>query len=203
MRAFQTMTTARGSITIIHDAALVDVMAHAISPGLVGMIRSPVVRRQVLRNLAAAPEARLTVAVADATLIGHVAVAPSFGRWQTLPHVREIAFEVAREWRRLGVLTRLLDVALADPAVEDEIVLAFLWPSAWDLGHVGLQPTSYRRLLVALGEQRRFRTVATDEPEIAYGGALIARVGRRVTNPAVASFDQARYRHGAPRRAAA
>ena len=203
MQELQTMETARGPITIIHDAALVDVEAHEISPGLVSMIRSPIVRRKVLRDLAAAPEARLTLALADGMLIGHVAVTASFGRWLALPHVREIAFEVAREWRRFGILSRLLDVALADPAVEDEILLAFLWPSVWDVEHVGLQPTNYRGMLTAVGMQRGFLPVPTDEPEIAHGGRLIARSGSRVPATALTAFAGARYLGRTAERAAA
>ena len=133
MRTMELLDTAQGPVTIIHDAALVDVEAYDLSPGLVGLMRSPIVRRKVLRNL------------------------------------------------------------VADPAVEDEILLAFLWPSAWDVQHVGLQPTSYRAMLSAVGAEHGFRPVGTDEPEIARGGGLIPRTGRRVPADAVTAFDGARY----------
>jgi hypothetical protein len=163
-----------------------------VDPGLTSLMHSPLVRKSVLRNLAADPGARLTLAVVGETLIGHYAIGPSFGRWQAVPRVREVAFEVARGWRRLGILGRLGEIALADPAVEDEIVLAFLWPAAWDVEHVGLQPTRYRAMLTELGMRYGFVPVQTDEPELFYGGALLARVGARVPDEACAAFDRAR-----------
>jgi hypothetical protein len=202
MRALQSIDTASGAVTIIHDAALADVEAYAVDPGLTSMMHSPVVRRSILRNLAAEPGARLTLAVVGGTLVGHYAIGPSFGRWQALPRVREVAFEIARGWRRLGVLGRMGDIALADPAVEDEIVLAFLWPAAWDIEHVGLQPTRYRAMLTDLGTRYGFHRAQTDEPELAYGGALLVRVGARVPADAVAAFEGARIL-GVPRYPAA
>jgi acetoin utilization protein AcuA len=199
MRTLQEIDTASGAVTIIHDASLADVEAHTVDPGLTSLMHSPLVRRSVLRNLAADPRARLTLAVAGGRLIGHYAIGPSFGRWhpsfgrwQALPRVREVAFEIARGWRRLGILERLGDVALADPAVADEIVLAFLWPSAWDIEQVGLQPTRYRAMLTELGVRYGFRPVETDEPELVYGGALLVRIGERVSADARAAFEHAR-----------
>jgi hypothetical protein len=203
MSAQTTVEAPSATFTIIHDATLADVERHELSPGLTSLIRSPIVRRRVLRDLAAMPGSRLTLAVADGAIVGHLAVAPSFGRWVRLPRVREIAFEVASECRRLGLLTRMMDLALADRSVEDEILLAFLWPSAWDVEQTGLQPTSYRRLLTELGERGGFLPVATDEPEIAYGGALLARVGARVPSYAVAALKRAQFLRGAPHPAAA
>ena len=103
----------------------------------------------------------------------------------------------------MGVLARLLNVALADPAVEDEILLAFLWPSAWDTAHERLGPAAYRERLIAIGAQHGFRPVGTDEPEIAYEGGLIVRIGARVPCDAVVTFYRARYLRRPQRRAAA
>ena len=203
MKTVHEITTQAAAYSIIHDATLADVERHELSAGLTSLIRSSVVRRKVLRDLAAASGWRLTLAVADGVIVGHLAVAASFGRWEKLPRVREVAFEVAREWRRHGVLTRMFEVALADPSAEDEIILAFLWPSAWDVEQTGLQPTSYRRLLVELGERRGFVQVPTDEPEIAYSGALLARLGARVPAYAVAAFRRALFHRGAQRPVAA
>lgn len=197
------MNAAPSTLMIIHNAMPADVEAYDLSPGLVGLMHSPTVRRKVLRGLAAEPAARLTLAVANGAIVGHVAVASSFGRWLTLPRVREIAFEVAREWRRLGVLTRLLNVAMADPGVEDEILLAFLMPSAWDTGYERLGPLGYRERLTTIGAKHGFRPIATDEPEIGYEGGLLARIGGCVPRGAVAAFEQARYLGHTERRAAA
>jgi hypothetical protein len=203
MRTDQTIETARGRVTIIHDAAPTQLESLTLDPGLVSLVRSATVRRRVLLTLSVNPAARLTIATHAGMLIGHAGVGPSFGRWAALPRVRELAFEVARDWRRQGLLGRLTDVALADPAVEDEIVLAFLWPSAWDLEGTRLQPSAYHNLLVAAGARGGFRIVGTDEPELGYGGTLMVRVGARVPAAALEACERARYTGRVPMLAAA
>ena len=150
---------------------------------------------KICAGLAAAPDARLTLAVSDGRIIGHSASGPSFGRWLDLPRVREVAFEVSRSWRHRGIASKLTDRAMADPAVEDEILLGFLWPSAWDTEHARLSRMAYRDLLIRFTDRYGFRTMGTDEPEIALqeGGRMIVRFGSRVPCPAVATFLDARY----------
>jgi GNAT superfamily N-acetyltransferase len=203
MHAIRTLQTARGPVALIHDATPATVDALALDPGLNSLVRSPTVRRRVLLALAANPAARLTIAASGGALVGHAGIGPSFGRWAALPRARELAFEVARDWRRQGLLGRLIDAALADPAVEDEIVLAFLWPAAWDLEGTRLQPAAYRDLLMATGARGGFRVVGTDEPELGHGGALMVRIGARVPAAAVEAFERARYAGRTPALAAA
>jgi hypothetical protein len=200
MRTISHQPAAGDGVTIIHDASIADVSGLDIDPGLTSLMRSPTVRRSVLLKLAADPAARLTLAVHDRRIIGHLAVGPSFGRWKDLPHIREVAFEVSRDWRHRGIATRMTDIASADPEVENEIQLAFFWPSAWDLDHERLNRMSYRDLLAGFTARYGFRRVGTDEPEIRLqqGGALAARIGARVPCHAVAAFARARYQ--APRR---
>lgn len=195
MRIISSPGAAPAGITIIHNASIADVAAFEIDSELSSIIRRPAVRKSILRNLAAAPNARLTLAVRDGLIIGHSAVGPSFGRWVELPRVREVAFEVSRTWRRAGVATRLSEAANNDPAIEDEILRAFLWPSAWDTEFEGMTRTAYRDRLSAFVSRYGFRQVGTDEPEIALqdGGRLLVRVGARVPCHAVAAFTQARY----------
>jgi hypothetical protein len=195
MRTTSLIPVAGAAVTIIHNASVADVAAFEIDPGLTSIIRRPAVRRQILHDLAAAPDARLTLAVSDGLIIGHAAVGPSFGRWLALPHVREIAFEVSRSWRHGGIAAQIIGRAMADPAVESEILLAFLWPSAWDTEHARLSRIAYRDLLTDFIGRFGFRTIGTDEPEIAYqeGGRLLVRFGARVPCPALASFMDARY----------
>lgn len=204
MRTETTVYAAEVGVTIIHDASIADVTAFEIDPGLVSLIRRPVVRRAVLRDLAAAPDARLTLAVSEGRIIGHTAVGPSFGRWRDLAHVREVAFEVSRPWRHSGIASRVSAVAMADPAVEDEILLAFLWPSAWDVEFERVTRGAYRDRLTRFVQRSGFQPVGTDEPEILLqdGGRLLVRIGARVPCRAVAAFTRARYQHRNRQRAA-
>src|SRR5215211_764289 len=193
---------ASAAVAIIHDAAVADVAAYEIDPGLNSIIRRPAVRRQILTKLAADPDARLTLAVSDGRIIGHSAVGPSFGRWLELPNVREVAFEVSRDWRQHGIASKISDRAMADPVVEDEILIGFLWPAAWDTEHARLSRIAYRDLLTHFIGRYGFRTMDTDEPEIALqeGGRMIVRIGAQVPCQAIATFMDARYlnRHRQP-----
>ncbi|MGD9893245.1 MAG: hypothetical protein AB7R89_18730 [Dehalococcoidia bacterium] len=195
MRTTSVHLAANAAITIIHNASVADVAAYEIDPGLNSIIRRPTVRRQILTKLAADPEARLTLAVSGGLIVGHSAAGPSFGRWLDLPHVREVAFEVSQDWRHRGVASQMIDRAMADLVVEDEILLGFLWPSAWDTEHARLSRIAYRDLLTEFIGRYGFRTMDTDEPEIAHqeGGRLIVRIGARVPCQAIVSFMAARF----------
>jgi hypothetical protein len=200
------LATARGPVTVIHDAGPPTIDACRISPGLCAILRSPVVRRPFLRALAADPQVRLTLAVAEGVMVGRATVAPAFGRWRRLSQVREFGIEVARDWRRgAGLGLPLARLALADPAVADELLLGFGLPSAWDLAYERTPLAVYRRRLVALAARLGFQVTETDEPEIAEepGAVLVVRVGARVGAAARAAFTRARYRPGGGHRARA
>jgi hypothetical protein len=184
-------------LTIIHNATPPEIDARAISDGLCSIIRNPQLRRRVYRALAADVQARLTLAVTDGEIVGRAVVAPSFGRWKTLPRVREFAIEVAREWRHTGLAHRLTAAALRDPAAGDEIIVAFTLPSAWDPEHERLTLPEYGRLLIESASRHGFERRSTDEPEVRWqrDAALLVRIGARVPPDAVAAFDRARFVH--------
>jgi len=181
-------------LTVIHAAAPADVAA-PISDGLDSIVHSPTVRRRVFDALAADPRTRLTLAVADGVIVGRVSLGPSFGRWSAVEGVRELAVEVARDRRRDGLGTALLEAALADPAVEDEILLAFALPDAWDARAAGLDDAEYGQMLATFLGRFGFHPVDTDEPEVRCrpGAALLVRVGARVPPAARTAFERARY----------
>jgi GNAT superfamily N-acetyltransferase len=195
MRILRPAATARGPITIIHDALPADVATRAIFPSGWSMTRTPALLRTILQRLAADPQARLTLAVAEGFIVGRAAVAQSFGRWATLSRVREYGIEVVRDWRRTGVGARLAEAALTDPRVEQEILLAFALPAAWDIEHARLSRGEYGRLLAEQAGTHGFRPSSTDEPEVMFqaGAALLVRRGARVPGRAVAAFERARY----------
>ena len=187
--------TPRGAVALWHDVTPAELDRLAIGPGLCGIVRDPATLRRILRALAADPRARLTLAVADGAIVGRAAVAPSFGRWRDLPCVEEFAIEVAREWRHAGLARQLTARALADPATEDGLLLAFTLPAAWDMAHERLSSAAYRARLAAFLGEYGFRPTGTDEPEVLFerDAALLVRVGEHVPAAAVAAFEQARY----------
>jgi acetoin utilization protein AcuA len=109
--------------------------------------------------------------------------------------VREFALEVARGWRGLGLAGALTRAALADPAAESELLLAFLLPTAWDTEHEGLTGAAYRTRLADLLHRYGFRATGTDEPEVRFqqNAALLVRQGARATEAVLTAFENARY----------
>src|SRR5215213_802635 len=156
-----TIETASGPVTLIRDAAIADIEAYEIDCGLSSIMRSATVRRRVLRELAADPHARLTLAVAAGAVVGHLGIGPSFGRWRVLPRVREIAFEVSRGWRQSGLVSAMIRRAMADPAIEDEIIVGFLWPAAWDLAELAGSRIAYRDMLMRIAARVGFQAYGT------------------------------------------
>ncbi len=185
------------AVAIIHPAPPAALDRYPLSEGLHGITHSQTVRRSLLARLASDPRARLTLAVAEGRIVAWAAVAPSFGRWQTLPHVREIGLEVAREWRAGVRLARaLLTTVFADPRTEEEVVLAFALPSSWDLAYKRVHPAVYRRM-IALGLRRYgFIPITTDDPEVCGvpEAALYLRAGARVPAAALDAVLAARWR---------
>lgn len=204
MRTLELAPTPRGTVRVIHDAAPADVDAYPINPSMSSFVRGPAQRRAVYLALAADPEARVTIAVAEGEIVGRAVVGPSFGRWRALSGVREFAIELAREWRHTGLGEILIRRALADPAAEREIVLAFLLPSAWDLEHEQRSLGGYSAMLQRRAERHGFRPLTTDEPEVRWheGAALLARTGGRVSRAVREAFEQARFLERGPRAAA-
>jgi hypothetical protein len=195
MRTLQTVATRRGDVTIIHDAEPADLAGCPLSPDGWAMLPTPALRRMYLERWAADPNTRLTLAVTGGVIVGRATIGCSFGRWATLPRVRELAVEIVQVWRRTGLGRQLTGIALDDPAIEDEIIVGFTLPSAWDAEGSDLSSLDYGRLLAREAGTHGFRLAGTDEPEILaqQHAGLLVRTGARVPAAAVDAFERARF----------
>jgi acetoin utilization protein AcuA len=154
-----------------------------VDEGMTAFARRPDLEKALLRRIARDPDGTLVIAhTPDGRIVGQVSIAPADGRWADVDGIYEIAIEVSRNWRRLGLAQRLLSFTFAHEEYEDVIVLAMGYSWHWDMEEAGISPLAYRDLLARLFGKFGFTSYVTDEPEIAMSVAnvLMARVGSRV-----------------------
>lgn len=100
------------------------------------------------------------------------------------------ALEVDRNWRRMGLAKALLELAFADQALEEKIIILAEVSGNWDLEGTGLSKREYRHLLLRLLHRAGFSEFPTDDPEIALDpqNIFMARIGSRITPPLYHQF---------------
>jgi GNAT superfamily N-acetyltransferase len=138
---------------------------------------------RLLRRLAERSDTNLTVAhTPEGEIVAEVSMAPADGRWADVDGVYEIAIEVARGWRGVGLGEAMLKFVLSADFAEDLVLIALGLSWHWDLEAMKLTPEAYRTILLKTFEPSGFRVYTTDDPEInaGPGNVLLARVGSRV-----------------------
>lgn len=132
------------------------------------------------------------------TVVGYVVLSrPAEDQpWGSIPDlaVREVSVEVAREWRARGLAGRLFAAVLAEPDVENLILVATAYRWCWDLDEHDcsrLDGTAYSRRLLALFAAAGFSQKRTNEPNVAMDprNFLAVRVGGRVPADRVRRFE--------------
>jgi hypothetical protein len=183
------LETAKGSIRLIGRPESEVIASLGVADGLGGRFRSRPERLQrMLGEVAARADAEVVVAgTPQGQLVGYLVIAPPdplerWGRDPGLPLDEVAAFEVAGPFRRLGLATGMLALALAHERWEARIVLAPLYAGQWDLLGSGLVKPVYRRMLLRVFQRAGFAEFPTDEPEVRADPAnlLVVRVGARV-----------------------
>lgn len=93
------------------------------------------------------------------------------------------AIEVSRNYRRLGIGRRMLEMTLDDDYFSDKIAFARGLSWHWDCDATGLKAAAYRCMLLALCESLGFREVYTNEQGIGLcvENFMLARIGARVS----------------------
>ncbi len=130
----------------------------------------------------------------DKLLIGYLLISlpGRRGRWRRLGIVYETTIEVAREWRRYGIASKLLSTAIEDPHWQDKIFLAEGYSWAWDLEGTGLSPAEYREIWKNMMARFGFIEVKTDDPGILGDpwSLMMAWVGPKVDEEKKSLFFQ-------------
>ena len=183
----------RGRSVLLRDRAPVSMLRRLhVAEDMHAFTRSAEREHALLRQIAAMPEAKLTIATsAEGEIVGEVTMAPGDGRWGGLDGLYEAAVQVARSWRNGGLSKALLDFALQQDFVEDLIVIAFGLGWHWDLAAMQLSAREYRGMLERTFSPFGFRPFVTDDPDImaSEGNVLLARIGSRAPAELEAEFQ--------------
>jgi acetoin utilization protein AcuA len=158
---------------------------------------SSIIRKwESLDAIASSEGGRVTLALAESVLVvGYLTCwHPSDqDRWGSLGKLlyELAAIEVSRNYRRMGIARRMLEITLDDDFFADKIAFAKGLSWHWDFGATGLKAQPYRRMLIALCEGLGFREVHTNEPGIGLcvENFMLARIG-----PSVSPEDRKRFR---------
>lgn len=132
------------------------------------------------------------------TIIGYVTFhhPDGYSRWSKHPRVLEMGgIEVSPSWRGCRAAENLLQVAFADPEVEDFIVITTEYCWHWDMKDTGLDVWDYQRMLTRLFGKVGLQKVTTDDPDILEHPAnvLMARFGQNVTKEDKMLFEAMRF----------
>lgn len=151
--------------------------------GLRAFARLPEREHQLLMQLASQPENRITLAyTTTGSIVGQVTLAPLDAWWQGIGNGYEVAVEVSRQWRKLGVARALLSLALEFETVEEYLIIGLGLSWHWDYEGLGMSRFHYREMIERLFAAHGFAEYLTSEPNIRMDLAniLVARLGRRL-----------------------
>jgi acetoin utilization protein AcuA len=134
---------------------------------------SPIIsHKKSLVEAAARPDANVTLATTgDGHIIGFAILQyPNADeRWTRVGKqiMMELSVvEVSRAWRSHGIATKLLDLALDHPLIEDRIFYMVGYSWTWDLDDYALPVMEYRNMMVRLFSRYGFSIYQTNEPNI-------------------------------------
>lgn len=150
-------------------------------------------QKEALIKIADLPEGMIYVARYGQEIIGYLTFHyPSkYSRWSKHPRVLELGgIEVSPPWRNKGIGTALLHKALANPVIEEYIVVAIEFCWHWDLTGTGLSLLAYRQMMINAFNKVGLIKQNTDDPDILedYANLLAARIGSKVSNAHVTLF---------------
>ncbi|MDA8442720.1 MAG: GNAT family N-acetyltransferase [Peptococcaceae bacterium] len=153
-------------------------------------------QREALVEIAASEDSWVVAAVNNAQISGYITFHPpgEFERWGRagIPEILELgAIEVAPEFRNSGLGRVMMQVAFADPIMENFIVISTEYYWHWDLEGTGLNVWDYQGIMTKLMEGVGMSKRDTDEQEISSHPAnmLMVKVGSKVPAAVVADFE--------------
>lgn len=162
--------------------------------------RQPRQQHQALIKIARLPEGRIIIVRELNQVVGYVTyVYPDpLEHWSkgNMKNLIELgAVEVIPKYRGGGIGKALLKVSMMDDAMEDYIVITTEYYWHWDLKGTGLTVWEYRKVMEKMMRAGGLEYFATDEPEISSHPAncLMARIGKRVDDESIKSFDRLRF----------
>ncbi len=187
----KTLDTVRGPILLRDFCPPSLVERFRPAPGLCSFARLPEREHRLLLEISRRADCALALAHTPAgEIVAEVTLAPGDAWWEGLENVYEVAIEVSKDWRKMGIARQLLAFALDLEAREDLIFFAVGLSWHWDTEGTGLSIYRYREMLIKLFGSQGFREYPTNEPNIAMEPAnvFLVRVGSRVDQRIVSQF---------------
>lgn len=193
------LNTANGLLHIEGPIGTETLEQYDFHPGLVAF-RPPSEQKKALLKITSFPESRIIIAKDEQTVVGYICIQypDPLERWAA-EKVEQLlmlgAMEVAPAYRGVGVAKSLLKVAFMDDAMEDYLIITTEYYWHWDLKGSGLSIWEYRNLMERVMSSVGFKEVGTNDPEICShpANALMARIGKYVSEETVAAFDRLRF----------
>jgi len=202
-------TTAKGTVCIKSYANVASIMGLEMDAGIgiFGHFGPEARQRQkdILRRVATMWDGNAVIAYTPAErIVAYICLsAPGADeRWggPGFEFVHEFGLlEVSRDWRGVGLAEKLMEIAFADEALEEKIVISTSYAWHWDIERSGLNKWQYRERLRRLLARHGFMELSTDEENICFDPAnlLAARFGARVPAAQVARFKDTLFREEA------
>lgn len=189
--------TAKGQVKITGPLLKEDIENLGINKNLNNFRRASR-QKEALINVADLPEGIVHVAQDNQEIIGYVMFhyPNQYSRWNKHPRILELgAIEISKDWKRMGIASRLLAETFKNPELEEYIVITteFYWH--WDLDGSRLSVWRYQKMLRKLFGSVGFKKRNTDDPEILEHPAnmLMVRFGKNVYDSHLKAFEDLTY----------
>ncbi|OAT81766.1 GNAT family N-acetyltransferase [Desulfotomaculum copahuensis] len=194
MQDNHTIYTPAGTVFLEGPVGKDDLEPLTLDPGLKNF-RLPERQKVALQEIAALPEGMVFIARVEKLVAGYVTFhfPEKYSRWSKHPRVLELgAIEVSPDWREFKLARQLLQVAFANPVMEEYIVIAIEFCWHWDLKNTALDIWQYQKMLTRLFGSAGLKKVQTDDPDITehMANVLMARYGSKVSPADVDLFKQ-------------
>ncbi|MFC7061500.1 GNAT family N-acetyltransferase [Halobacillus seohaensis] len=195
----QTFETAYGPMEIQGPLSSHQLAEYAFHEHL-NAFRPPTKQFEALQSIADFREGRIIVATHNQTIVGYVTYLhpDPMERWSegNMEDLIELgAIEVVPQFRGFRVGSRLLELSMKDPFMENYIIISTEYYWHWDLKGTKLSIWNYRKVMEKMMGAGGLTPSPTDDPEIISHPAncLMVRLGTKVANSSIEKFDELRF----------
>ncbi|KAB8138343.1 GNAT family N-acetyltransferase [Gracilibacillus oryzae] len=162
--------------------------------------RPPLKQLEALKEIASLDEGRILIALDQNLIIGYVTFLypDPIERWSKfqMENLIELgAIEVAKEYRGSHLGSKLIELAVSDPFIENYIIISTEYYWQWDINETKLSVWDYRKIMEKMMNKGGLLPAPTNDPEIMSHPAncLMVRIGQNVTEQDQQLFDKLRF----------
>ncbi|WP_101844738.1 GNAT family N-acetyltransferase [Halobacillus sp. Marseille-P3879] len=195
----QTFQTDYGPMTIQGPLSAEQLSEYSFHEDL-NAFRPPGKQFEALKSIAGFDEGRIIAATHEQTIIGYVTYLhpDPMERWSegNMEDLIELgAIEVVPQFRGFRVGSRILELSMQDPFMENYIIISTEYYWHWDLKGTKLSIWDYRRVMEKMMGAGGLTPSPTDDPEIISHPAncLMVRIGKNVPEKSIEQFDELRF----------